>query len=106
MGNQDMDVHSSAAWAGVINSELKSRIAWKAKYGHQYPDISRCSTSMSQNADQNQETSKEPSRPGTQMSQQSAASAGTVQKRKELQALKKKLMSALEEVDSELADTN
>merc|ERR1711998_297850 len=96
--------------ASSIASENEARKAWKAKYGSQFdmPDSeanSRAGTSMSQ---RNDNPSRQTSRPGTQMSQNSQGSqnsnrtSASVAKRKHLQDLKKKLMSALEEVDCEL----
>merc|ERR1712216_432800 len=103
----NMDVHSSATWASSIQSENKARKAWKAKYGHQFDlpestDNSRCSTQMSQRDNNSRAPSQMSSRPATQMSQGSVGEA----KKKHLQDLKKKLMSALEEVDTELAQTS
>merc|ERR1712100_15350 len=88
----------------TIESETRARKAWKAKYGHQFemPDSapnSRPGTGMSQ-APPKTAQSRASSRPA------SNASAATHEKRQKLIDLKKKLMSALEEVDGELQATS
>merc|ERR1711871_983095 len=105
-----MDCLSSATWASTIDSENKARKAWKAKYGSQFelPDSADPSRANSRMSQRDQPTTSRPatqcSRPATGMSQNSTKSVNA-EKRKQLQDLKKKLMSALEEVDSELAET-
>merc|ERR1712023_86918 len=104
--NHSMDCLSSATWAATINSEIKSRKIWKENYGHQFDipdsvDPSRAPTAMSSRPPTGR-ASQMGSRPPTGMSQASTGSQSAA-KRKQLMDLKKKLMSALEEVDCELA---
>merc|ERR1711861_51793 len=102
----DMDVLSSATWKSTIEGEIKARKAWKAKYGHQFE------------MEDSTAGSAPPSRPQTGASQASRCSnasraqsrvssraAESPDQRKKLIELKAKLTAALEEVESELGET-
>merc|ERR1711865_341106 len=97
------DTLSSNTWRESVNSELRSKQAWMAKYGHQFaededvtPGNSRPNTGRSCQGD---------SRPATGISNASRCSSGADETKK-LMELKKKLTAALSEVDAELSQTS
>merc|ERR1712166_1561785 len=101
-GNQTTDFKmadtlSSNTWRESVNSELRSKQAWMAKYGHQFAEDDDVTPANSRPNTGRAPSCQGDSRPPTGMSNASRCSSGADEK--------KKLTAALSEVDAELSQT-
>merc|ERR1712153_242341 len=92
------DTLSSNTWRESVNSELRSKQAWMAKYGHQFAEDEDVTPANSRPNTGRAPSCQGDSRPPTGMSNASRCSSGADDT--------KKLTAALSEVDAELSQTS